>query len=89
MQAGIIESQDGTKIAARVFEPGGPCRGSVVIGGAMGVRQDYYAAFAQWLATQGWAPVAVAGRAFGSARSMSHHPFVKARAWPRDAGWRA
>jgi predicted alpha/beta hydrolase len=25
-----------------------------VIGGAMGVRQDYYAPFAQWLAGQGW-----------------------------------
>jgi predicted alpha/beta hydrolase len=54
MKAGVIESQDGTKIAARVFEPGDAHRGSVVIGGAMGVRQDYYAPFAQWLATQGW-----------------------------------
>ena len=54
MKAEVIESQDGTKIAARVFEPGNAHRGSVVIGGAMGVRQDYYAPFAQWLATQGW-----------------------------------
>ena len=30
-----------------------PTRGSVVIGGAMGVRQDYYAPFAQWLAGAG------------------------------------
>jgi predicted alpha/beta hydrolase len=50
----IIESQDGTRIAARVFEPDSPDRGSVVIGGAMGVRQDYYAPFARWLAAQGW-----------------------------------
>lgn len=54
MRAEVIESKDGTKIAARVFEPDSPDRGSVVIGGAMGVRQDYYAPFAQWLATQGW-----------------------------------
>jgi len=37
-----------------VYEPDSPDRGSVVIGGAMGVRQDYYAPFAQWLAGQGW-----------------------------------
>ena len=37
-----------------VYEPEQPARGSVVIGGAMGVRQDYYAPFAQWLAGQGW-----------------------------------
>jgi predicted alpha/beta hydrolase len=44
----------GARIAMRVFEPDGPDRGSVVIGGAMGVRQDFYAPFAQWLSTQGW-----------------------------------
>jgi len=54
MKAEVIESRDGTSIAARVFEPDSPDRGSVVIGGAMGVRQDYYAPFAQWLASQGW-----------------------------------
>ncbi|AMO25466.1 alpha/beta hydrolase family protein [Ramlibacter tataouinensis] len=54
MKAQVIESRDGAKIALRVFEPDSPDRGSVVIGGAMGVRQDYYAPFAQWLATQGW-----------------------------------
>ncbi|HYF42976.1 MAG TPA: alpha/beta fold hydrolase [Ramlibacter sp.] len=54
MRGEVIESIDGTKIAARVFDPPGEAQGSVVIGGAMGVRQDYYAAFAQWLALQGW-----------------------------------
>jgi predicted alpha/beta hydrolase len=58
MRAVTIESKDGTKIAARIFEPDPeihrPDPGSVVIGGAMGVRQDFYAAFARWLATQGW-----------------------------------
>jgi predicted alpha/beta hydrolase len=54
MRCETIEAADGMKLAARVFEPGGPSRGSVVIGGAMGVRQDYYAPFAQWLAGQGW-----------------------------------
>jgi predicted alpha/beta hydrolase len=44
----------GARIAMRVYEPDSPDCGSVVIGGAMGVRQDFYAPFAQWLSTQGW-----------------------------------
>ena len=43
-----------TTVATCVFEPEGTARASVVIGGAMGVRQDYYASFAQWLAGQGF-----------------------------------
>ncbi len=43
-----------TTVATCVFEPEGAARASVVIGGAMGVRQDYYASFAQWLAGQGF-----------------------------------
>ena len=49
-----LTSADGAALAARVFEPEGPAEGNVVIGGAMGVRQDYYAPFARWLAQQGW-----------------------------------
>jgi predicted alpha/beta hydrolase len=54
MRAEIIEAADGTQLSSRVYGPVQPRHGSVVIGGAMGVRQDYYAPFAQWLATQGW-----------------------------------
>jgi predicted alpha/beta hydrolase len=54
MKAETIQSADGTHLMARIYEPDSPDRGSVVIGGAMGVRQDFYAPFAQWLATQGW-----------------------------------
>ena len=54
MKAEVIASSDGAKLASRVYEPAGAGRGSVVIGGAMGVRQDYYAPFARWLAEQGW-----------------------------------
>ena len=49
-----LQAADGTPLALRMYAPQGAARGSVVIGGAMGVRQDYYAPFAQWLATQGW-----------------------------------
>ena len=40
--------------AVREFAPATAARGSVVLGGAMGVPQTYYAPFAQWLAAQGW-----------------------------------
>ncbi len=49
-----LTARDGVAIAARVYPPVGPVRGKVVIGGAMGVRQAFYARFAAWLATQGW-----------------------------------
>ena len=39
-----------TTLALRVYEPAGAPHASVVIGAAMGVRQDFYAAFAAWLA---------------------------------------
>lgn len=41
-------------LALRVYEPGGAARASVVIGGAMGVRQSFYEPFALWLAGQGF-----------------------------------
>jgi predicted alpha/beta hydrolase len=50
----ILTSADGARIAARVYQPHGRPEGKVVIGGAMGVRQEYYARFAAWLARQGW-----------------------------------
>lgn len=54
MQVVSLKSADGTPLSARVYEAAGAAQGNVVIGGAMGVRQDYYAPFAQWLAGQGW-----------------------------------
>ncbi len=54
MERITLTAADGVRIAARVYEPDGPVEGSVVIGGAMGVRQAFYAGFAQWLARQGW-----------------------------------
>ena len=43
-----------TTLALRVYEPEGAVHASVVIGAAMGVRQDFYAGFAAWLARQGF-----------------------------------
>ena len=54
MEKVTLVAADGARIAARIYEPEGPLQGNVVIGGAMGVRQEFYAPFAQWLAGQGW-----------------------------------
>ena len=54
MNAVDLRSTGGAVIAARFHEPPARPVGAVVIGGAMGVKQDYYDAFAQWLATQGF-----------------------------------
>lgn len=41
------------QLAVRRYESAGTPRASVVIGGAMGVRQSFYEPFAQWLSQQG------------------------------------
>jgi predicted alpha/beta hydrolase len=54
MERIVLKAADGAEIAARVYRPQGAVEGSVVIGPAMGVRQEFYAPFAGWLAAQGW-----------------------------------
>ena len=53
MQALQLQVEPGILIAVRHYLPEGEPQASVVIGGAMGVRQGFYTAFAQWLAGQG------------------------------------
>ena len=53
-QARHLPIEVGGALALRVYEPPVAAQASVVIGGAMGVPQDYYAGYAQWLATQGY-----------------------------------
>ena len=54
MTSQTLQVDTDTAIALRVYEPLSAARASVVIGGAMGVRQDFYAAFARWLAERGY-----------------------------------
>lgn len=54
MEQETLVTPDGAAIVLRVWAPERVEHGNVVIGGAMGVRQDYYAAFAEWLSRQGW-----------------------------------
>jgi predicted alpha/beta hydrolase len=48
----FIETADGQRVGYRSFEAAQP-RAVMIIASAMGVSQDFYAAFARWLASQG------------------------------------
>lgn len=50
----MLLASDGAPLSVRTYASQRAAHGSVVIGGAMGVPQDFYAPFAQWLAEQGW-----------------------------------
>ena len=54
MNQHTLQVDGAVPLALRVYEPAGAARASVVIGGAMGVRQAFYEAFALWLAGQGF-----------------------------------
>lgn len=45
--------EDGRVLDARVFRPVGSLRGAILIGGATGVPQYFYGAYARWLAARG------------------------------------
>lgn len=67
----IVETADGHALAARVFVPREPARGGVLIVPAMGVAQPYYAAFAGWLAEQGFLALTFDYRGTGKSRHGS------------------
>jgi predicted alpha/beta hydrolase len=55
-QAIAFSADDGAvPLSGRYHAPPGEARAAVLLAGAMGVRQDYYAGFARWLAAQGYA----------------------------------
>jgi predicted alpha/beta hydrolase len=73
MNSQMLAADDGTPLAVRFFEPaaGAARHGAVVIGGAMGVRQDYYRAFATWLADQGFVVATFDYRGSGDSQPAS------------------
>ena len=52
-------------LSGRYHAPCGAVKGTVLIAGAMGVKQDYYAEFAQWLAAQGYVALSFDYRGMG------------------------
>jgi predicted alpha/beta hydrolase len=76
---------DGARIAARFFAPQAQARAAVVIGGAMGVRQEYYRPFARWLADQGYLVATFDYRGSGDSRQGSLRGFrADLFDWARD-----
>lgn len=55
MEATTVITRDGFRLAARRFSPPGRAKAVVVLPTAMGVKQDFYFPFAQFLAQQGFA----------------------------------
>lgn len=81
-----LETDDGSRLSLRLYRPDGPATAAVLIGGAMGVRQDYYQPFAQWLAGQGYAVATFDYRGMGESRATPSLRGLKADlfSWARD-----
>lgn len=63
-----LRGNDGVLISARCYDSATPPKAAVLIAGAMGVKQDYYAEFAAWLASQGYAAMSFDYRGMGESR---------------------
>ena len=69
MQTLTLRPAGGAALSARLWnDAAAPRRGAVLIGAAMGVRQDYYRPFAEWLARQGYAVMTFDYRGVGDSR---------------------
>ncbi len=75
-------SSGAAQLATRVYEPAGPAHASAVIGGAMGVRQDFYAPLAEWLSGQGFRVTTFDYR--GSGESLPDTPDGSLRGYKAD-----
>ena len=82
VQPRSLPLEGGGALALRVHEPPGAMLASVVIGGAMGVPQDYYAPYAQWLAAQGYRVWTFDYRGHGE--SLPHTPGHTLRGFRAD-----
>ncbi|MEW5864985.1 MAG: alpha/beta fold hydrolase [Pseudomonadota bacterium] len=64
-----ISAPDGHSLVVRFFAPGGPARAAVLVVGAMGTTQSYYAPFAAWLAREGFLAATFDYRGVGLSRT--------------------
>jgi predicted alpha/beta hydrolase len=71
-----VVAADGTPITARFFHPDGEAKGAVLIVPAMGCSQDYYRAFATWLAAQGFTVATFDYRGTGLSRAGTLRGFT-------------
>src|SRR5256885_15011694 len=73
-EAGVAAA-DGRRIAASFYFPEGAPKGAVRIVPAMGTLQEYYCAFATWLAAQGFVAATFDYRGTGRSRKEGLHGF--------------
>jgi len=66
-----IETDNGHPLSSTVYFPEGEIKAAILIVPAMGVTQKYYAAFASWLAVQGY--LVATFDYFGTGQSQSSH----------------
>ena len=83
MQSIELTTADGARVAARTFAPAQSAKATVLIAAAMGVKQDYYADFAAWLARQGYAAMTFDYRGTGASRPKRRCT-SSATAWARN-----
>jgi predicted alpha/beta hydrolase len=67
-----FRTDDGVELSALRYGQPATARGGVLIAPAMGVPQAFYAAFAQWLAGQGWLVMSFDYRGMGASRPAAH-----------------
>jgi predicted alpha/beta hydrolase len=72
-----VVAADGRAIAARFFAPAGAPRGAVLVVPAMGTPQDYYRAFADWLAGQGFLAATFDYRGTGRSRPQENRTSLR------------
>jgi predicted alpha/beta hydrolase len=72
-----LDTRDGYEIAYRRFDPPAdtPARAVVIIASAMGVKQDFYSAFASWLGSQGVVTFTFDYRGMGASRPQGLRGF--------------
>lgn len=68
MKHTIVAARDGYPLSAHTFGDAKAARAAVLVVPAMGVEQQYYAAFAQWLAARGYFVVTFDYRGMGHSR---------------------
>src|SRR3712207_6777199 len=66
MESITLRADDGFELAAKRFSPAGTPRGVVLLSCAMGVKQDFYFSFAEFLAQEGFAALTFDYRGAGS-----------------------
>jgi predicted alpha/beta hydrolase len=72
MESVTFAAGDGFELRGTLYGDAASARGGLLIAGAMGVSQRYYAEFAQWLAQQGYVVFSFDYRGMGDSRPAAH-----------------